>query len=123
MTINGLLFGIRVLNTRTALPVGEVVVAGNIVVVTRTVLVVAGNIVVVTRTVVVVAGTVVVEVSGTASDVFNVDVVVLVVDRFVVSVMADKSSPPKTNDIGCDVVVMTHDGQSVFFYRGGDRLE
>ena len=92
-------------------------------VVAGTVVVVAGIVVIVTRTVVVVAGTVVVEVSETASDVFNLDVVVFVVDCFVVSVMAGKLSPPKTNDIGCDVVVMTHDGQSVFFYRGGDRLE
>ena len=64
---------------------------------------------VVAGTVVVVAGTVLVEVSETASDVFNLDVVVFVVDCFVVSVMAGTSSPPKTTDICCDVVVMTYE--------------
>ena len=65
-------------------------------VVAGTVVVDAGTVVVVAETFVGVAGTVMVEASGTASDVFNVDVVFLMVGRFVVSVMAGKSSPPKT---------------------------
>ena len=54
----------------------------------------------------VVAGTVLVEVSETASDVLNVDVILLMVDCVAVFVMSDKSSMSKTVDIGFDVCTM-----------------